>query len=61
MTLGPIDPSMTGNSNDFPEALSVNVTVPAVPTWLLLPSIDAPLVSPGFGFDQGQLPDRPAE
>src|SRR5437763_17071774 len=44
MTLGPIEPSMTGNSNDFPVALSVNVTVPAgAMTLVLLPSIDAPL------------------
>src|SRR6202035_2383502 len=44
MTLGPIEPSMTGNPNDFPVALSVNVTVPAgAMTLVLLPSIDAPL------------------
>src|SRR5205814_4120323 len=41
MTLGPIEPSMTGNSNDLPVALSVNVTVPAgAMTLVLLPSIE---------------------
>jgi hypothetical protein len=35
---------MTGNSNAFPVALSVNVTVPAgAMTVVLLPSIEAPL------------------
>jgi hypothetical protein len=35
---------MTGNSNDFPVALSVNVTVPAgAMTVVLLPSIEVPL------------------
>jgi len=44
MTLGPIEPSMTGRSKDLPEALSVNVTVPAgAMTLVLLPSMDAPL------------------
>src|SRR5947208_15599572 len=44
MTLGPIEPSMTGNSKDLPVALSVNVTVPAGATTLVLsPSMGAPL------------------
>src|SRR5438067_12542342 len=44
MTLGPIEPSMTGNSKDLPVALSVNVTVPAgAMTLVLSPSMGAPL------------------
>ena len=43
MTFGPIEPSITGSSTDLPVALSVSVIVPlTVPTFVLLPSIDAP-------------------
>src|SRR5436190_24085899 len=43
MTLGPTEPSMTGNSTDLPVALSVNVIDPVTaPTFVVLPSIDPP-------------------
>src|SRR3977135_848210 len=59
MTLGPMEPSMTGNSKDLPVALSVNVTVPAgAMTLVLLPSMDAPLsFRPGGSLRPGRLPD----